>query len=113
MVDLRRFQISLDQKSIGLLPNSNKVDQSLYKSAWLHDLSDEILGHIDMADTTHFALMKVIGQQMAEYIMQSGYQFTQDLVDQRGSDLLVTHFGDIVRIRTQMSSPEWLDNFSA
>ncbi len=112
VVDLRRFQISLDQKSIGLLPNSNNVDQSLYKSAWLHDLSDEILGHIDMADTTHFALMKVIGQQMAEYIMQSGYQFTQDLVDQRGSDLLVTHFGDIVRIRTQMSSPEWLDTFS-
>ena len=66
-----------------------------------------------MADVTKFDLMKTIGQQMAEYIVQSGNNFRKDLINERCNDLLVTASGDITRIQTQMSSPEWLDNFKA
>ena len=66
-----------------------------------------------MADISKFDLMKVIGQQMAEYIVQSGNNFQKDLADNRCNDLLVTTFGDIIRIQKQLSSAEWIDNFKA
>ena len=64
-----------------------------------------------MADITKFDLMKIIGMQMAAYIMESGNAFTKDLMDKNGNDLLVKATGDIIRIKTQMSDPFWLDNF--
>jgi hypothetical protein len=82
-------------------------------SRWLHDLDESTLGNIDMADVTKFDLMKVIGEQVAEFISQSGNNFQKDLIDDRCNDLLVTSFGDILRIQKQMSNPDWIDNFKA
>ena len=112
-IDFRRFQISLDPGSIKKIPNIDALDEKKYHSKWLHDLDEEILGNIDMADITKFDLMKVIGQQMAEYIVQSGNNFQKDLADNRCNDLLVTTFGDIIRIQKQLSSAAWIDNFKA
>lgn len=113
IIEFRRFQISLDPESIGKIPNTNNIDKKKYKVSWLHDLKEKDLKDIDMSDITKFDLMKVIGTQMAEYIMQSGNGFTKDLVDDKKNDLLVKATGDIVRIRTQMSDVNWLDNFEA
>jgi hypothetical protein len=110
-IDFRRFQISLDPTAINLIPNIDTLDEFKYGSKWLHDLDENVLGDIDMADVTKFDLMKIIGQQMAEYIVQSGNNFRKDLIGARQNDLLVTTSGDIVRIKKQMSSAEWLDNF--
>ena len=66
-----------------------------------------------MADVTKFDLMKIIGEQVAEYIVRSGNNFQQDLVDAHNNDLLVTFFGDIDRIKKQMSSAKWIDGFIA
>jgi hypothetical protein len=110
-IDFRRFQISLDPSAINLIPNIDTLDEFKYGSKWLHDLDENVLGDIDMADVTKFDLMKIIGQQMAEYIVQTGNNFRKDLVGPRQNDLLVTTSGDIVRIKKQMSSAEWLDNF--
>jgi hypothetical protein len=57
--------------------------------------------------------MKIIGRQMGQYIMESKNAFKEDLVNENDNDQLVTFSGDVTRIRTQMSSPEWLDKFPA
>jgi hypothetical protein len=112
-IDFRRFQISLDPTAINKIPNIDSLDEHKYQSKWLHDLTEETLGNIDMADVTKFDLMKVIGQQTAEFVVQSGNNFKKDLVDDRYNDLLVTMSGDVARIQKQLSSPEWLDGFKA
>jgi hypothetical protein len=112
-IDFRRFQISLDPTAINKLPNTDILDEFKYGSKWLHDLDESVLGDIDMADVTKFDLMKIIGQQMAEFIVQSGNNFKKDLIGSRQNDLLVTTSGDITRIQKQMSEAEWLDKFKA
>lgn len=112
-IDFRRFQISLDPTAIGKIPNTDALDENKYHSKWLHDLDEKVLGNIDMADVTRFDLMKTIGVQMAEFIIQSGNRFRSDLVDNRSHDLLVTTSGDIFRIQKQMSSISWLDDFTS
>lgn len=112
IIDFRRFQISLDPDAIQKLPNINTLDEKKYGTIWLHDLTEEILGNIDMADITRFDLMQIIGEQMAKYIMQYGGAFTKDLVNDRDRDLLVTASGDIDRIKIQLSNPDWIDNFT-
>jgi len=111
LVDFRRFQISLDPTAIGKLPNIGTLDEKKYHTQWLHDIGEALLGSIDMADTTKFDLMKIIGTQMAEYIMQVN-EFKQDLLVGK-RDALVTATGDVVRIRKQLSNPEWLGAFKA
>ena len=113
IIDFRRFQISLDPDALQKLPNINTLDAGKYKTVWLHDLTEEILGDIDMADVTRFDLMKTIGQQMATYIMQRGGAFSKDLANDRDRDLLVTASGDIDRIKIQLSNADWLDKFKA
>jgi patatin-like phospholipase len=112
-IQFRRFQISIDPTAIKKLPNIDALDPKKYGSKWLHDLSEDILGNIDMADITKFDLMRVIGEQMAEYIVKSGNNFQDDLVDDHNNDQLVTFFGDVVRIKKQMSDPKWIDSFIA
>lgn len=112
-MQFRRFQISLDPVAIRKLPNIDKLDAKKYGSQWLHDLTADQLNDIDMSDVSKFDLMKVIGEQMAEFIVQSGNGFKRDLVNDRNNDQLVTTMGDIVRIRKQLSDPEWLDDFKA
>lgn len=105
-IDFRRFQISLDPTAIKKLPNTDGLKEDSYGCCWLHDLDEKTLGHIDMADTSKFDLMKIIGQQMAAYIIESGNGFKADL-----NDSLVTTSGDINRIKKQLSDPQWLDGF--
>jgi uncharacterized protein len=112
-VVFRRFQISLDPTALKKLPNTDALDEKKYKSKWLWDLDEKILGNIDLADISRFDMMKVVGQQMAAFIMESGNAFTKDLVDEKGKDILVTSSGDVERIRRQMSDPDWLDKFHA
>jgi len=111
LVDFRRFQISLDPNSIAKIPNVDALDEKKYKTKWLHDLREETLGSIDMADVTRFDLMKVIGAQMAEFIVQSQNNFRTDLVNERSRDTLVSAFGDVPRILKQMSTASWVDGF--
>jgi len=106
----KRYQISLDPAALHKLENTDELDAAIYGSPWLWDIDEKTLGKIDMADMTHFKLMQVIGKQMAKYIMDNGNCFTKDLVV-NGRDELVSSFGDIDRIREQMSDPKWLDNF--
>ncbi|MDE3249839.1 MAG: patatin-like phospholipase family protein [Bacteroidota bacterium] len=105
-IDFRRYQVSLDPAAMKKLPNTDGLDPKVYGSAWLHDLNEQVLGNIDMADTSKFDLMQLIGAQMAAYIMESGNGFRADL-----NDTLVTKSGDIARIAKQMSDPQWLDGF--
>ena len=112
-IDFRRYQISLDPTAIKKLPNTDGLDEYKYHSKWLHDLGEDVLGNIDMADITKFDLMKVIGEQMALFIEQSGNNFQRDLINDRCNDLLVTTSGDIVRIQKQLSDAKWLDSFEA
>src|SRR5687767_292173 len=108
----RRFQISLDPTALHKLENTDDLDAGTYGSPWLWDITEKILAKIDMVDMTHFKLMQVIGRQMAKYIMDNGSGFTKDLVI-NGRDELVTTFGDVNRIREQMSHPEGLAKFRA
>lgn len=110
-VDFRRYQISLDPTSIKKIPNTDTLDVNKYRTKWLHDIGEDVLGNIDMADVTKFDLMKVIGTQMAEFIMQNNC-FKSDL-QVNGRDTLVIAFGDIVRIKNQLSSAAWIDSFKA
>ena len=112
-VDFRRFQISMDPAAIGQIPNIGTLDENKYHSQWLHDLREDVLGNIDMADTTRFDLMQVIGQQLAEFIVSSGNGFKTDFVDGNNRDRLVTAFGDIARIQKQLSTAQWLDGYKA
>ncbi len=111
VIDFRRFQISLDPTSIKKLPNINGLDKDKYNTEWLHDIGLNTLDKIDMSDVDRFDLLKTIGTQMAEYIVDLGGAFKYDLVDENGKDLLITKFGDIERIKSQMSDPTWLDKF--
>ena len=92
--DLRRYQLSLDQQSIGLLPDK-KIDHVFDTSAdWLHQLTNKELSEIDMSDVSKFPLMQTIGEASAEFICppeeenllpgdpkRNGNWFTQDLID--------------------------------
>lgn len=113
VIDFRRFQISLDPTAIGQIPNIGTLDENKYHTQWLHDLKEDVLGNIDMADTTRFDLMQIIGQQLAEFIVSSGNGFKADFVDANNRDKLVTAFGDIARIQKQLSTAQWIDGFKA
>jgi hypothetical protein len=110
-LDYRRFQLSLDVTAIRKLPNRSLSEVDPVAADWLYDMDDRELKGIALDDVGKFGLMKVIGEAMVEYIMQHPEkgQFKHDLVNERGNDLLVTKFGDVARIRSQMSDPAWLD----
>ena len=111
-VRFKRYQISLDPPALRKLPNCDMLDPKKYGSKWLWDLEEDSLAKIDMANLKHYDLMKIIGQQMAEYIVkESKNGFKDDLVNENGNDQLVTFSGDITRIQKQMGDPEWLDSF--
>lgn len=112
-IDFRRFQVSLDPAAIQKIPNTDELDEHKYHTRWLHELGEDVLGNIDMADITRFDIMQVIGRQVALFIVQSGNNFQRDLIDDNCNDLLVTASGDIVRIQKQLSNPQWLDGFQA
>ncbi len=112
IIDYRRFQISIDPASIKKIPDTDSLDEKKYKTKWLHELGEDVLGNIDMSDITRFDLMKVIGAQMAAFIVNSGNCFTKDLAT-NGKDLLVTALGDTAEIKKLLSDPKWIDDFKA
>lgn len=111
-VDFRRFQISLDPAALKKLPNTDELNPVKYGSPWLHNLTAKHLNDIDLADIKKMDIMSVIGKQMATYIVESGNAFQSDLTNNRKNDQLVTYFGDITRIKKQMSNAKWLDEFA-
>jgi hypothetical protein len=118
--NFRRFQLSLDPETMGKLPNRNIAGTKGVEAEWLWDLTEKELASIEMDDVTKFDLVRVIGEAMADYICsvdkdgnKTGNWFTKDLVNERHRDALVTAFGDIARIKAQMSDPDWIDKFES
>jgi len=109
-LDFRRFQISLDPEAINKIPNKEISHLHDLEADWLHDLSKDELKGIDLDDVKKFGLMETIGKSLVDFIMREN-QFKKDLINEKNRDLLVTTFGDIDRIKKQMSSVEWLSNF--
>ena len=112
-LDYRRFQLSLDTRTMEKLPNKKIEPIKKVEAKWLRDLTDKDLKGIDLDDVTKFSLMKTIGEAMVEFIMEDGNAFKSDLCDIKKRDLLVTAFGDVARIKKQMSDPKWLDKFES
>jgi len=120
-LDFRRYQISLDETSLSKIPDKDISQIYITQANSLHQLKNDELAAIDMADVSKFGLMKVIGEAMAEYIcppaengkpadQQKGNWYKKDLVIPNTSrDELVTAFGDIPQIAKQLSSVTWVD----
>lgn len=112
-LDYRRFQLSLDATTMQKLPNKKIEHIDHVEANWLRELTDEELKGIDLDDVSKFSLMQTIGEAMVEFVMNEGDAFKRDLCDARKRDMLVTAFGDVDRIKAQMSDPNWLDNFES
>lgn len=106
-IDYRRFQISFDTQALRKIPNKDLSLTHEVQADSLHDLTDIELQGIAMDDVTKFDLVKLIGQSMTEYIMQSN-KFQKDLIDPKSQrDELVTAFGDVKAILQNMTNPAW------
>ncbi|TXH29123.1 MAG: hypothetical protein E6Q96_04115 [Cyclobacteriaceae bacterium] len=120
-LDLRRYQLSLDQEAVHKLPNVPIKPVSDISAATLHGLTDDQLKNIDMADVSKFELMKTLGQATAEFICpatelelpmtsRKANWFQKDFLapnSKRGA--LVTARGDIPGIQKRLSSSDWID----
>jgi uncharacterized protein len=107
-LDYRRFQISFDIASISKIPDRDITALHIVHANWLHQLTNEELEGIQMDDVTKFPLVKEIGLAMADYIMKKN-KFRADLNDTpSGRDELVSAFDNIIQIKTQMASADWL-----
>ena len=106
-IDYRRFQLSLDHDTMLKLPDTDNSITNLHivDANCLAELSDKELSGIELDDVHKFALMKVIGTAMVNYIMQDN-QFKKDLIDDNGRDKLVTAFGNRPNPITNMTSVE-------
>lgn len=116
-LDFRRFQISLDPAAMRKLPNQPLGDIDDTNADWLRDLSAEELAEIQLDNVKYFPVMRVIGQAVVAFIAKEAQRrgeppFSFDLISVRNKkELLVTRGGDVAKIRKQMSSRLWLDNF--
>jgi hypothetical protein len=121
-LDFRRFQLSLDSSSIHKLPD-RKIDYVAEVEAdWIHQLPDDVLSHIDMADVSRFPLMKAIGEATADFICppdeknklpneRKGNWFQSDLIDPKtGRGSLVTAHGSVEAIKSHFSNASWIDS---
>lgn len=120
-LDLRRYQISFDEETMYKLSNEKIAHIQSLKADWLHDLKNEELGNIDMADVSMFPLMITIGNAMADFIcppkeaklpitQQKGNWFRSDFTDSKtGRGTLVTARGDVPSIKSHLESKTWID----
>ncbi len=109
-IDYRRFQISLDTDAVKQLPDKDISTIHSVQANKLSQLTDKDLNGIALDDVDKFDLMKVIGQAMVDKIMQSN-KFTTDFIDPKAKrDVLVTAFGDVQDIQSQLSSKQWINS---
>jgi hypothetical protein len=114
--DYRRFQISLDQRALGKLPNLGLEEVHATDAQFLHELADHELANIALDNVNYFPVMKVLGQAVVQYLRAHAAQidkpiFSFDLVNpDDGRELLITRDGDVPRIARQMSDPTWVDS---
>lgn len=120
-LDLRRYQLSLDQEAVHKLPDLPIEPMAGIMASSLHGLTDEQLKNIDMADVSKFNLMKTLGEATAAFICpatelelpmpaRTANWFQKDFLapnSRRGA--LVTARGDIPGIQKRLSSPGWID----
>ena len=121
-IDIRRYQLSLDTTAIHQLPDL-KIDHIPHIEAdWLHQLTNEDLGKIDMSDVSKFPLMKSIGEATAQFICPAAEAhlpmnqrpsnwFQKDLINpgtKRGT--LVTAHGDVPGNKSHLSNAAWIDS---
>lgn len=120
-LQLRRYQVSFDSTMLLQIPNKDITDIHNIKADSLHELQDDELAEIDMADVTKFPLMKIIGASVAEFICppaeaslplskRKGNWFQEDFITtdtKRGR--LVTARGAIDAIRKNLSNANWID----
>lgn len=120
-LNLRRYQISFDEETMSKLPNEKIAHIQALKADWLHNLKNEELGNIDMADVTMFPLMITIGNAMADFIcppneaklpvdQQKGNWFRSDFInDKTGRGTLVTARGDVPSIKNHLENKAWIE----
>jgi hypothetical protein len=121
-LELRRYQISLDKPAIQQIPNKSIKHIPNLETNWLHDVENDVLSNIDMADVTKFPLMKVIGEAMAEFICatdkalnKTGNWFQSDFVDsktKRGTLVTAHGYKFIDEIISNLSSKDWIEKQS-
>jgi hypothetical protein len=112
--DYRRFQISLDVRALGKLPDLSLGHVGATNATSLHELTDPELSSIHLDNVAYFPVMRVLGQAFVQFLRTYSEQigrpmFSYDLITSDGKELLVTRDGDVDRIARQMSDPEWLD----
>lgn len=108
-IDYRRFQLSLDPDSIRQLPDRSLEHIDEVEADWLHKLSEDDLGNIDMADVSKFDLMREIGIATAEYIEHTSKNlFAKDLIDGNKHDLLMKRRGGVAAILSHLSNKDWI-----
>ena len=109
-VDYRRFQVSLDARTMQLLPDRQIAFHhfGMTKKQQLHELTDEQLNGIELDDIAKFDLMQDIGGAFVDYIMAAN-KFTDDLNNNpTGKDELVTQGNDVANTLAEVTSAEWL-----
>lgn len=120
-LDLRRYQISFDEKSMKKLDNKSIAHIYKLKADFLYDLKNSELGDIDMADVTLFPLMETIGQAMVEFICppkearlainnRKGNWFRHDFINDKKRGLLMTVNGQPPIIASNLSNAKWVDS---
>ncbi len=121
-IDFRRYQLSLDEVAMKKLPDLSLQSIPNEIADWLHELTNEQLSKIDMADVSKFPLMKILGEAVVQQICPSneldiplnqrkGNWFRKDHINpitRRGE--LVTSSGDIEANQSHMVNPEWVDS---
>ncbi|MCG8698593.1 MAG: patatin-like phospholipase family protein [Bacteroidales bacterium] len=112
-IDYRRFDLSLDTEIMNKIPNRSLTGLKNIEARSLKELTTDDLSGIELDDVSRFPLLEAIGQSMVDYIMNTGNAFTADLVDDNGNDLLMTHRGDIERIKGQMGDSKWLEGYQS
>ena len=111
-VDYRRFQVSLDARTMQLLPDREITVRhfGMTVKQRLHDLTDDHLNGIELDDVEKFDLMKDIGGAFVDYVMIKN-KFTNDLNDTpSGKDELVTQVDDITDTLRELTNIEWLES---
>ncbi len=112
--DYRRFQISLDSRALGKLPNLSLENVYATDANSIAALTDAELSTIHLDNIAYFPVMQTIGRAFVQFLQNHAEQvakpmFGYDLVTADGKELLVTREGDVARIARQMSDPRWLD----